>query len=229
MDSRNFLIAALILILIISIQTCRNKSTQYLALEGAVNDSIMQYRNRNGELVDQIISVETNKISDFLKIKMQDSTIKELQELVNMNKKSLKPGSNATIVKTIIKIDTLVDTRTEFDTVYNNDTVKLYPVYDFNLNDEWINVHGQTRISGAILDISIKSDYNVVHKKYKGNWVTEITNKNPYADTKEIKSYNVPIKNKKASLGLQVGVGVNSDLKITPYAGVGINYSIIKF
>ena len=162
-----------------------------------------------------------NNIEDdyFLKLKLKDKEIVELQDLV----KKYKNVKSATIIKTETKIVEKTVNKTVLDTISNT------PIYEssFNLKDYiWGDIVAKKDTTD--IKINIKNDFNIVTYKEKGKLVLDVSDKNPYSITKSQRSYiNLP-KQKKFGLGVNVGYGISKS-GLSPYIGLGVNYNLINF
>ena len=195
-----------------------------------LNDSIVKYKNKEGELVAKISSFETQEVEDFLSLQTKDKEIIELQEEVEKQKKVLKEKGSVTKFQTETSIST--------ESVSTNIGTTEKPKYfsQFNL-DGWVVGEATADEFETKLSLRIKNEYNVVVGTEptgflglgKGKAFSEVTNKNPYADVTSLRTYQVSLpKPKKISLGPQVGVKLDLTGVISPYVGFGATYSLIR-
>lgn len=207
----------IIIIIIFCVKACNNNiRKENSKLIESLNDSISYYKDVEGVLHSKISVIEDDY---FLKLKLKDKEIVELQDLV----KKYKNVKSATIIKTETKIVEKIVNKTFLDTISNT------PIYEssFNLKDYiWGDIVAKKDTTN--IKINMKNDFNIVTYKEKGKLVLDVSDKNPYSVTKVQRSYiNLP-KQKKFGLGVNVGYGISkSDL--SPYIGLGVNYNILNF
>ncbi len=207
----------IIIIIIFCVKACNNNiRKENSKLVESLNDSISYYRDVEGILHSKISVIEDDY---FLKLKLKDKEIVELQDLV----KKYKNVKSATIIKTETKIVEKIVNKTVLDTISNT------PIYEssFNLKDYiWGDIVAKKDTTD--IKINIKNDFNIVTYKEKGKLVLDVSDKNPYSVTKAQKSYiNLP-KQKKFGLGINTGYGISKN-GLSPYIGLGINYNLLSF
>lgn len=207
----------IIIIIIFCVKACNNNiRKENSKLIESLNDSISYYKDVEGVLHSKISVIEDDY---FLKLKLKDKEIVELQDLV----KKYKNVKSATIIKTETKIVEKTVNKTVLDTISNT------PIYEssFNLKDYiWGDIVAKKDTTD--IKINIKNDFNIVTYKEKGKLVLDVSDKNPYSITKSQRSYiNLP-KQKKFGLGVNVGYGISKS-GLSPYIGLGVNYNLINF
>lgn len=207
----------IIIIIIFCVKACNNNiRKENSKLIESLNDSISYYKDVEGVLHSKISVIEDDY---FLKLKLKDKEIVELQSLV----KKYKNVKSATIIKTETKIVEKIVNKTILDTISNT------PIYEssFNLKDYiWGDIVAKKDTTD--IKINIKNDFNIVTYKEKGKLVLDVNDKNPYSITKSQRSYiNLP-KQKRFGLGVNVGYGISKS-GLSPYIGLGVNYNLINF
>lgn len=206
-----------IIIIIFCVKACNNGiRKENSKLIESLNDSISYYRDVEGILHSKISVIEDDY---FLKLKLKDKEIVELQDLV----KKYKNVKSATIIKTETKIVEKIVNKTVLDTISNT------PIYEssFNLKDYiWGDIVAKKDTTD--IKINIKNDFNIVTYKERGKLVLDVSDKNPYSVTKVQRSYiNLP-KQKRFGLGVNTGYGISKS-GLSPYIGLGVNYNILNF
>lgn len=206
-----------IIIIIFCVKACNNSiRKENSKLIESLNDSISYYRDVEGILHSKISVIEDDY---FLKLKLKDKEIVELQDLV----KKYKNVKSATIIKTETKIVEKIVNKTVLDTISNT------PIYEssFNLKDYiWGDIVAKKDTTD--IKINIKNDFNIVTYKERGKLVLDVSDKNPYSVTKVQRSYiNLP-KQKRFGLGVNAGYGISKS-GLSPYIGLGVNYNILNF
>lgn len=213
----------LIVIGLITIKNCngyRNTITERELMVKALNDSIQYFKDKDGLNKARISVLETSNLEYFTSLNIRDQEIKNLQNLVAKNKKNLK---SATTVITETKIDTVITVVEKF-----TDDIRKSR-FDF---DGWVYGEILSFPDSIGIDLRIKNDLSIVHKKDKKGSYVEVFDKNPYTTTKSIRSYyktDKSTKNSKWSLGINASYGVNYKGEFMPYIGVGINRNLINF
>ena len=88
---------------------------------------------------------------------------------------------------------------------------------------------GETKKDTLGFKLKIKNDYTFIFGKEKGVPFVELTNHNPYTETKTMRAFNVDPAKKTGRFGLQLQTGIGYTGKIQPYIGVGVGYTIWRF
>lgn len=207
----------IIIIIIFCVKACNNNiRKENSKLIESLNDSISYYKDVEGVLHSKISVIEDDY---FLKLKLKDKEIVELQDLV----KKYNNVKSATIIKTETKIIEKIVNKTILDTISNT------PIYEssFNLKDYiWGDIVAKKDTTD--IKINIKNDFSIVTYKEKNKLILDVSDKNPYSITKSQRSYiNLP-KQKRFGLGVNVGYGISKS-GLSPYVGLGVNYNLINF
>jgi hypothetical protein len=199
----------------------------------ALNKEITRLIVEIGDKKTYIASIEQAYKTQKQAIKSSELSREELRKL------NLKTVNELTRAK--LRIDTLLadvshngHIITIHDTItINKDQNCILLPFTFSQKDEWLNLSGVFNNQGK-LDISLKKDlfldvWSGVEKKTKLPKVTISTN-DPYIGIIDIKSakFDFP-KEKKYSIGLQIGYGISNQFKPTPYIGIGISRNIFSF
>jgi len=223
----SLVIIALVVLCLTSIKSCKNanKSTaEYENFIKAANDTLIKYRDKNGQLVARISVLESSSIDDLLKLETKDSVINKLKDEVERYKKKLKEGGSVTIIETITKFDTV----TKY--LVLNDTL----IFDYS--DEWVRFGGKGYCGDLEFHLQTHDEYTLAILGKRGKRYVELTNKNPYSDTKSMRTYmrSLDYKEKRWGVGLNVGPQIGYDfLHKGLYLGVGLsvglNYNFITF
>jgi len=131
-------------------------------------------------------------------------------------------------------IDILNSQITNFDN--NLDTVSRFKAiklpFEFKKDDTWLSLKGNFNSQGK-LDISLGLDFSAdliagIDKTTKQNTVILKTDC-PYIKTVTFKSIKLDSpKDKKYGIGIQFGYGITRS-GLSPFVGVGLQYSLIKF
>lgn len=207
----------IIIIIIFCVKACNNNiRKENSKLIESLNDSISYYKDVEGVLHSKISVIEDDY---FLKLKLKDKEIVELQDLV----KKYKNVKSATIIKTETKIVEKTVNKTVLDTISNT------PIYEssFNLKDYiWGDIVAKKDTTD--IKINIKNDFSIVAYKEKNKLILDVSDKNPYSITKSQRSYiNLP-KQKRFGLGVNASYGISKS-GLSSYIGLGVNYNLINF
>ena len=213
----------------ISSKHYRNKSEKVIVL----NDSIHKYKNK----LDEEYVAKNTYIQTIDELKKNNS---ELYDEV----KSLRDNP---IVVTKIKHEIRIDTVfAESDTI-----VDIPDTYRKNLiwhaDNDYYTMRGYTWVEcdfskfGTVLtDVRIPANMTVdVIEQKDGTMKIIGKTDNPYVNICNIdgvvinptksKAISSQFRQKRFSIGPHIGIGVNPDLKFTPYIGIGVSYGIINF
>ena len=144
------------------------------------------------------------------------------------------------ITRLKLRIDTLLDSVSHtgvivhVDTIINNEqgNALLLP-FHFEKKDQWLSLYGTFDTQGELgIDLSMDAPVDVwgVMKKKGSVPSIMITSENPYIKTLSLSSirFDMP-KPKRYGIGFQFGYGITREFKLSPYAGVGLSYDIIRF
>lgn len=195
-----------------SLEVYKNKLEEEYRAKNIYVQSIDQLKQNNSELYDEIKNLKDNPIV-------------------------------VTKTNIVVKTDTVYMTSDSI--IAPNDTLReLY--WSVNEQNGYYAIKGQTNVRTDfssfdtqinLFNIPITMTMDIIEKDKQLQFIGR--SDNPYVTitnvngvivdpTKSdvIKSYFKP---KRWSVGPQVGVGVSSDLKITPYIGVGITYGILQW
>ena len=216
----------------------RSDYKEQVELYNSITDTVKFYRNKDSLNVAKIQVMQTDKESDFLKIKNLTGTNLELQNLIRNKDKKIKDLNTALIHKDeTVYVDTL---RMYYpiggDTIIFSQSVLLDTV-----NNKWINAKYGFNKGLSYLDLRVYNEYQITIGYEGGNLFKKgtpygiVTNMNPYTSTKDMRVYQVSVpKQKRMGISFQTGFGgvydmKNSNISYGPYIGLGLNYNIIKW
>ena len=216
----------------------RSDYKEQVELYNSIIDTVKFYRNKDSLNVAKIQVMQTDKESDFLKIKNLTGTNLELQNLIRNKDKKIKDLNTALIHKDeTVYVDTL---RMYYpiggDTIIFSQSVLLDTV-----NNKWINAKYGFNRGLSYLDLRVYNEYQITIGYEGGNLFKKgtpygiVTNMNPYTSTKDMRVYQVSVpKQKRMGISFQTGFGgvydmKNSNISYGPYIGLGLNYNIIKW
>ena len=216
----------------------RSDYKEQVELYNSITDTVKFYRNKDSLNVAKIQVMQTDKESDFLKIKNLTGTNLELQNLIRNKDKKIKDLNTALIHKDeTVYVDTL---RMYYpiggDTIIFSQSVLLDTV-----NNKWINAKYGFNKGLSYLDLRVYNEYQITIGYEGGNLFKKgtpygiVTNMNPYTSTKDMRVYQVSVpKQKRMGISFQTGFGgvydmKNNNMSYGPYIGLGLNYNIIKW
>jgi hypothetical protein len=215
----------------------RSDYKKQVELYNSITDTVKFYKNKDSLNVAKIQVMQTDKESDFLKIKNLTGTNLELQNLIRNKDKEIKDLNTALIHKDeTVYIDTL---RMYYpiggDTIIFSQSVLLDTI-----NTKWINAKYGFNRGFSYLDLKVYNEYQITIGYEGGNLFKKgtpygiVTNMNPYTSTKDMRVYQVSVpKQKRMGISFQTGFGgvydmKNNNISYGPYIGLGLNYNIIK-
>jgi opacity protein-like surface antigen len=157
------------------------------------------------------------------KIEQELKTEKEARQDGDISRKELR-ALNIKHLSEISRLKARIDTLL-IDISHNGQVI--------NKTDQWLTLNGRFDSKGK-LDVTLKMNlsldvYTGIDKTTK-KYTTLVTTDSPYIGIIGIKSqkYDLP-KVKRYGIALQVGYGLTTQLKPTPYIGIGIGYNFIQF
>lgn len=213
----------LVLWLSIDISNKHKRELDQAKLETKVATTQMQqWRNSDSLHVARIAVIEAEKNKSFLKIKSQDSMILFLQSEVKRVNKKLKEGSSVTVVQSNTNVHDSSPTTVTPSIIYKD----KFPVYKTSKNTLWSDIAITANKDSIHYDLTIRNKYSVVIGYEKNVPYAEITNFNPYSETKDMRTYSVimPAK-KRIGIGFHAGYGISAT-GLSPYIGVGFSYNL---
>ena len=209
-----------------AVRSCKDNNSRYENNIKALTDSIKYLKSKSGETVVEKTVFEIKDIDELRQLNKQ--LYDEVKDLKNLVK--LKNITNATQFSGEI-VNVLHDTTF----IVQHDTIKNGFNHNFAFNDEWRDLEGNVNYADESLSMAItkdvtRFDYTVVTDKDNKVY---IKSKNPYVKFNEFTGFTVPDKVQKKSkhfgVGPEIGVGVSTDGKVVPYAGIGVHWSLWKF
>jgi len=207
-------------------RSCNDNKRRYENNIEALTDSIKHLKSKSGEDVVKKTVFEIEDIDELRKL--NNDLYKEVQDLKNLVK--LKNMTAATHFSGEV-VNVLHDTTY----VVQHDTIKNGFNHHFAFNDEWRDLEGNVNYADESLSMAItkdvtRFDYTVVTDKDNKVY---IKSKNPYVKFDEFTGFTMPSKTQKRSkhfgVGPESGVGVSTEGKVVPYAGIGVHWSLWQF
>lgn len=204
-----------------------------LQLIQALQDTLKHYKNKDSINVASISVIQTQSARDFFNLQLKTKELQELQKVVEEYKKVMKAGSSVTnaLIETVA---TLKGRKPEIkylpgDTVKIGDVSYVYPTYKDTLHDEWITLDATMGKDTSTFKLKVVNKFSAVVGYKKKKPFVDLLTENPYTTVKSLRTYQVAIpKPKKLGIGFSTGVTLNTNLKPTPYVGVGLNYNILR-
>ena len=199
----------------------------------SLNNNLKTWKDKNNQYHAKISVIETQNAKDFLTIHSNDSTIKDLQNTVKKYRRYLKKHGSATVIHTSTGVSTTVVTKVVYKDTTNCTDMKFKS--KFNLNG-WVVGNTIASKDSTSINFKIKNVYSIVigqesqglFKRRKP--FAEVINKNPYSETKSLKTYEVSMpKIKRFGVGPMIGVGLGANGHIQWIIGIGVQYNLIRF
>lgn len=216
----------------------RSDYKEQVELYNSITDTVKFYKNKDSLNVAKIQVMQTDKESDFLKIKNLTGTNLELQNLIRNKDKKIKDLNTALIHK---DETVYVDTLRMYYPVGGDTIIFSQSVLLDTINNKWINAKYGFNKGFSYLDLKVYNEYQITIGYEGGNLFKKgtpygvVTNMNPYTSTKDMRVYQVSVpKQKRMGISFQAGFGgvydmKNSNIGYGPYIGLGLNYNIIKW
>lgn len=206
----------------------RNTISEKEGLLSSMNAELITWKDKDSLNHAKIETIQTENTKAFLALTTQDSTIKELQNVVHDFRKYLKNRGSVTNVTNVTEVHNHAGTIVTTDSANN-------PVYTSNHNlDGWVVGEVVASYDSTKLNLKVKNEYSIIIGEEKDGFMkkkpfVEVINKNPYSMTKTVRTYEVSQKVKKFHIGPYVGVGVGNTLVPQVNIGVGLTYSLFRF
>ena len=203
-----YIISVIVILILISLtmKTCSQNNTikEKDSLINSLNDTVKIWKDKQNISHTKSQVIETSNVKDFLEIKNLKNENKILQEEVLKYKSKIKKGGSVTVATT--NVNTKISSKSKIiDSTFIIED-KKYPIYtsDFNKN-EWIKGTIKAGPDSIIIDpLKIKIEQTFIIGEDRTGFLglgrpkpfIEVVNKNPYAETEKLKTYQVDIKSK---------------------------------
>lgn len=188
-------------------------------------DTLKHYKDELGNSKATISILETYKLNTFLELQAKDKDILALQALVTQYKKQIKkPGDAAIILETETIIEKVVEEK-----IKEKEWEQRF--ISRNYKDEWVNLAYYVDKDSTGFTLKSTNKYGIVlGTDSKGKRFADVTNYNPYTDTKVFRTYQLlddtPVQKKKRwGIGPSVGYFFTGEKS---YLGIGasLNYNL---
>jgi hypothetical protein len=208
-----FIVVVLIALIIHQKRGYKEISQLYVTAQ----DSMKTYRNEKGQFVSKISVLQATNEKYFLEMQTKDADILHLQQLLKDEKKQRHDVDMALTFSTATNLklqDSLTNLISSVDSFLINGQKVYYPTYTKSFADTGKWYSGDVTLGKKIfkLDLALTNKYDVVIGTEPDGWFkrkgfAEITNLNPYSQTKTMKAYQkTPIPNKPLKTGVITGV-----------------------
>ena len=203
-----YIISIIVILILISLtmKTCSQSNTikEKELLINSLNDTVKIWKDKENKSHTKTEIIETSNVKDFLEIKNLKNENKILQEEVLKYKSKIKKGGSVTVATT--NVNTKVSSKSKIiDSTFIIED-KKYPIYTSNFNkNEWIKGTIKAGPDSIIIDpLKIKIEQTFIIGEDRTGFLglgrpkpfIEVVNKNPYAETEKLKTYQVDIKSK---------------------------------
>jgi len=214
-------------------------------LATAYSDTIQQERNDKGQLVSKVSVLETGNLELLTMLGEKDSHVRDLTIVIDEYSGKNKRLNAALVIynQTIAQYKDSLSNNQIVDTLIIGDSIFYTYQKDFQLTniydktDSTIWIRGRVLLGKKDFDIAlgITNEYNVVIGRERKNifskWkpYAELTNKNPFDLTEDIKVYQKgKIKRKNWVVVGGVGYGFTNE-GLSPVISISIGYKLIEF
>ena len=203
-----YIISIIVILILISLtmKTCSQNNTikEKDSLINSLNDTVKIWKDKQNISHTKSQIIETSNVKDFLEIKNLKNENKILQEEVLKYKSKIKKGGSITVATT--NVNTKISSKSKIiDSTFIIED-KKYPIYTSNFNkNEWIKGTIKAGPDSIIIDpLKIKIEQTFIIGEDRTGFLglgrpkpfIEVVNKNPYAETEKLKTYQVDIKSK---------------------------------
>ena len=203
-----YIISIIVILILISLtmKTCSQNNTikEKDSLINSLNDTVKIWKDKQNISHTKSQIIETSNVKDFLEIKNLKNENKILQEEVLKYKSKIKKGGSVTVATT--NVNTKISSKSKIiDSTFIIED-KKYPIYTSNFNkNEWIKGTIKAGPDSIIIDpLKIKIEQTFIIGEDRTGFLglgrpkpfIEVVNKNPYAETEKLKTYQVDIKSK---------------------------------
>lgn len=227
------LVAVLFLIVTCnSVQKENRLSSQLKLYKTLVEDTLVQYRDKNGVLSSKVKVLEVLNKNQILELNTNKQTLIRLQDELKVQQGRV---TNSVGFSGQTKFDTIIKTEIKYvyDTLYQDGDTILIPLkkYAVHHNDRWMNINFDSDSSKTTVSIQVENEYTVSLVKKKKKYEAIVKNYNPYSSVSEISAVSLQgfPRPKKFGLGVHLGYGINSSFRVQPYIGIGVSYNVIRF
>jgi hypothetical protein len=191
-----------------------------------LSDSLKVTRDNLGNEISKREVLEFKSVRDIEKFSNISEAVKALKSEVRKYKGKLK---NATILKN----ETNVTGGSV--TIVVKDSLTTHPTYTTSWEDKWSKGSIVAKFDSILYDLKVKNDFVLtMGSEKKGLFgkrknIATIKNLNPNTYTQEVITIDVTPKNKRIGIGVLGGIGFTNFNSTTPFIGIGVYYSILRF
>lgn len=238
-----FWVLTILVLVLYLVKGCeaKTKLTEAETMNKALGDSLVTWRDKEGNFKASITLLESQSTEYFTKLNTADSTVIELQALVTKYKKQLGKKGSATIITTDASIDI-----SEPTIVYRDTTKPCDPVYKTTFeimgtgkyeNTKWVWGEVTATKDSTQVGMRFHEEIDVVLGQEKTGFLglgkpkpfVEVTLHNPFNKVSTLRSFNVtPPKPKKFGIGPTLSYGVGSGFIPQVFIGIGVNWNWIR-
>lgn len=214
-----------VVFLALFLNTCREKREMQKEASNSFDffsDSIRYYKNELGQEIAVKTALQGEKSAlEVLLSKQIDST-----------------GQLKALVKKFRKVDAAgnITTITKFDTIRIGYEIPVPCEFhrDWSENTKWYKIAGSSNQNGITINsLEVPNTLSFAIGKRKKGWfnseyVIEAVNSNPNIKTKGLDAYSVKVPQKRLGVSIFAGYGLSKD-GISPIAGIGLSYQLLRF
>ena len=234
---KNITITLLSIALFLTLKECnRSKisNSEKESLLFALNDTIEQNIDKLGRQTSQISVLIGEKSRLTKDLVISDSIIERL-------KKVSENAENYAIISTVEKTDTetVVIQEIRYDTIFENQTQQIFPVYTYTWDDKWSSGYIEATKDSLYKNLLFLDEFDIWTERVKVPKRGKVLkvfwrNNNPHTKTTDLRSFLVEEKPKKFAVIVGLSSGVGSEFNsFEPKFFYGVNvtlgYKIFEF
>lgn len=208
------------------------------SLNSVLADTLLNYKGKDGENRARISQFQTDKVSDFLKLKTKDEEVIYLQSQVKKYKKELGNSGSVTVV------ESEGDYAVTVPTVVKPTADPKFPTYEGDSKDkfgDWAHITSVSNKDSTSYTLKTKDKFTLVLGSEPTGFLglgkrkpfADVTNENPYSTTKKLRSYEVTPERKGRFKVTAGGMGgftfLNGQTGWGATLGIGVGYELFNF
>lgn len=209
-----YVIILLLLSATLLMKRCGSKyEVELQKLNESLADTVRQLKSENGRLIYETSNLQTSNYIALNKVLADSDSLNELVSdlRIALSKKS-KEASSISVVGEIHDTISITDTVWSNKHFYHKE-VTPYSVFEINLDSTSFSYNCEQYMNLLI---------------YKKNKKIFVESSNPNVRITGIEGYSLLSKQKRFSIGLQMGIGITPE-SISPYLGLGLSYNLYSF
>lgn len=166
---------------------------------------------------------------DHFSEKVKYVTKRELKEIIKHDTIKVKNVVEVVKFRTKVEYNVKTETQVNYDTIYQKDTVKIYPIYQGYAGDKFAKAYITARYDTISATFNLQNDSKILYsqKNARSEIHAQIHNSSPYFKSDSLRSYKLRAKDQIFELEPTVSVGVDAfSLRPTAVVGFGIGIDV---